>query len=99
MATEMQLFTLASLLRRGKALDGLSNAVSLLGLAIGLAPLLGAAAQPLSAVLCALLLLLGWSKSIGRCASPWMPNCSSAWRTTPNTWRCAPSISIKRSPG
>lgn len=59
MVTEMQLFTLASLLRRGKALDGLSSAVSLLGLAIGLAPLLGAVVQPLSAVLCALLLLLG----------------------------------------
>ena len=59
MVTEMQLFTLASLLRRGKALDGLSSAVTLLGLAIGLAPLLGAPAQPLSALFCALLLLLG----------------------------------------
>lgn len=59
MVTEMQLFTLASLLRRGKALDGLSSAVSLLGLAIGLAPLLGAVAQPLGALFCALLLLLG----------------------------------------
>lgn len=59
MATEMQLFTVASLLRRGKALDRLSSALTLLGLAIGLAPLLGAVAQPLSAVLCALLLLLG----------------------------------------
>ena len=59
MATEMQLFTLASLLRRGKELDRLSGAVTLLGLAIGLAPLLGTAAQPLIALFCALLVLLG----------------------------------------
>jgi hypothetical protein len=59
MATEMQLFTVASLLRRGKALDGLSSAVSLLGLAIGLAPLLGVTAQPFSALFCVLLVLLG----------------------------------------
>lgn len=55
----MQLFTVASLLRRGKALDRLSSALSLLGLAIGLAPLLGAVAQPLNALFCALLVLLG----------------------------------------
>lgn len=55
MATEMQLFTVASLLRRGKALDRLSSTLTLLGLAIGLAPLLGITAQPLSA----LLVLLG----------------------------------------
>jgi hypothetical protein len=59
MATEIQLFTVASLLRRGKALDGLSSAVSLLGLAIGLAPLLGVTAQPFSALFCVLLVLLG----------------------------------------
>ena len=59
MATEMQLFTVASLLRRGKALDRLSSALTLLGLAIGLAPLLGVTAQPLSALFCALLVLLG----------------------------------------
>lgn len=59
MATEMQLFTVASLLRRGKALDRLSSALTLLGLAIGLAPLLGVAAQLLSALFCALLVLLG----------------------------------------
>lgn len=59
MATEMQLFTVASLLRRGRAMDRLSSALTLFGLAIGLAPLLGATAQPLSAVFCALLVLLG----------------------------------------
>ncbi len=59
MATEMQLFTVASLLRRGKTLDRLSSAVTLFGLAIGLAPLLGVAAQPLGALFCALLVLLG----------------------------------------
>ena len=59
MATEMQLFTVASLLRRGRAMDRLSNALTLFGLAIGLAPLLGAPAQPLGAVFSALLVLLG----------------------------------------
>lgn len=59
MATEMQLFTLASLLRRGRALDQLSNALSLVALLIGLAPLLGIKAQPLTALFCALLLVLG----------------------------------------
>ena len=32
MATEMQLFTMASLLRRGRAMDRLSNALTLFGL-------------------------------------------------------------------
>ena len=59
MATEMQLFTVASLLRRGRALDQLSNALSLIALLIGLAPLLGIQAQPLTALFCALLLILG----------------------------------------
>jgi hypothetical protein len=59
MATEMQLFTVASLLRRGRALDRLSNGLTLLALLIGLAPLFGATAQPLSAVLCTSLVLLG----------------------------------------
>jgi hypothetical protein len=59
MATEMQLFTVASLLRRGKAMDRLSSALTLVALLLGLAPLLGATAQPLSAILCALLVLFG----------------------------------------
>jgi hypothetical protein len=59
MATEMQLFTVASLLRRGRALDQLSCALSLVALLIGLAPLLGVASQPLTALFCALLLILG----------------------------------------
>jgi phosphatidylglycerophosphate synthase len=59
MATEMQLFTVASLLRRGRALDHVSSALSLIALLIGLAPLLGVAAQPLTALFCALLLALG----------------------------------------
>lgn len=59
MATEMQLFTVASLLRRGRALDQCSSALSLIALLIGLAPLLGVAAQPLTALFCALLLALG----------------------------------------
>lgn len=59
MATEMQLFTVASLLRRGRAMDRFSNALTLFGLAIGLAPLLGAPALALGAVFSALLVLLG----------------------------------------
>ena len=35
MATEMQLFTVASLLRRGRALDQLSSTLSLVALLIG----------------------------------------------------------------
>ncbi|WP_394235901.1 hypothetical protein [Pseudomonas anguilliseptica] len=59
MATEMQLLTVASLLRRGRALDQLSSVLSLVALLIGLAPLLGIQAQPLTALFCALLLILG----------------------------------------
>nr|WP_298136271.1 hypothetical protein [uncultured Pseudomonas sp.] len=59
MATEMQLFTVASLLGRGRTLDRLSGSLTLFGLAIGLAPLLGATAQPLGALFCAALVLLG----------------------------------------
>lgn len=59
MATEMQLFTVASLLHRGKALDRLSSAITLLALLIGLAPLLGVTAQTFGALFCALLVLLG----------------------------------------
>lgn len=59
MAAEMHLQLLASLLRRGRALDGLSSGLTLLALLLGLAPLLGAAAAPLNAVLCASLLGLG----------------------------------------
>ncbi|MDM8348986.1 hypothetical protein P8H27_08730 [Pseudomonas sp. sp1636] len=59
MATEMQLQLMASLLRRGRTLDWLSAGLTLLALLIGLAPLLNTAAHPLSALLCALLVILG----------------------------------------
>lgn len=59
MATEMQLFTVASLLRRGRALDGLSCGLSATALLLGLAPLLGATTRPSTAILCVLLILLG----------------------------------------
>lgn len=62
MAAEMHLHLLASLLRRGRALDGLSSGLTLLALLIGLAPLLGAAAQPVNALFCALLVGLGLSE-------------------------------------
>ena len=62
MASEMQLTLVAGLLRRGRDLDLLSNALTLLALAYGLAPLLGAppsAASAASAVVCGLLVMLG----------------------------------------
>lgn len=59
MASEMQLALVAGLLRRGRGLDLLSNALSLLALAYGLAPLLGAPPSAASGVLCGLLVMLG----------------------------------------
>ena len=50
MASEMQLTLVAGLLRRGRGLDLLSNALTLLALAYGLAPLLGAPPSAASAV-------------------------------------------------
>jgi hypothetical protein len=59
MASEMQLALIAGLLRRGRGLDLLSNALTLLALAYGLAPLLGAPHSAASGVVCALLVMLG----------------------------------------
>lgn len=59
MTTAIQLQLVASLLRRGRTLDRLSNALTLLALAIGLAPLLGAASSLAVAAPCSLLVLLG----------------------------------------
>lgn len=59
MASEMQLTLVAALLRRGRGLDLLSNALTLLALAYGLAPLLGAPPSAASGVLCGLLVMLG----------------------------------------
>ncbi|MBB1518584.1 hypothetical protein [Aquipseudomonas guryensis] len=59
MATDMQLQLVASLLRRGRLLDQLSTGLTLLALALGLAPLLSGQVNPASAVLCGLLVLLG----------------------------------------
>ncbi|MDD0844841.1 hypothetical protein [Pseudomonas sp. Gutcm_11s] len=59
MASEMQLALVAGLLRRGRGLDLLSNALTLLALAYGLAPLLGAPPSAASGVLCGLLVMLG----------------------------------------
>lgn len=56
---QAELLLVAALLRRGRSLDHLSTALSLLALACGLAPLLGAAASPALAPVCALLLLTG----------------------------------------
>ena len=59
MASEMQLTLVAGLLRRGRGLDLLSNALTLLALAYGLAPLLGSPPSAASAVVCGLLVMLG----------------------------------------
>ena len=59
MASEMQLALIAGLLRRGRGLDLLSNALTLLALAYGLAPLLGAPPSAASGILCGLLVMLG----------------------------------------
>ncbi|MFV3289245.1 hypothetical protein ACNFBR_10935 [Pseudomonas sp. NY11955] len=55
----MNLRVVASLLGRGKQLERLSDGLSLLALAYGLAPLLGAPLQPLASLLCGVLLALG----------------------------------------
>lgn len=59
MASEMQLALVAGLLRRGRSLDLLSGAVTLLALACGLAPLLGAPPSLAGGLLCGLLVMLG----------------------------------------
>jgi hypothetical protein len=60
MASEMQLALVAGLLRRGRGLDLLSSAITLLALAYGLAPLLGTPHSAASSIiLCGLLVMLG----------------------------------------
>jgi hypothetical protein len=55
----MQLALVTGLLRRGRGLDLLSGALTLLALAYGLAPLLGAAHSPAASILCSLLVMFG----------------------------------------
>ncbi|CAM3755180.1 hypothetical protein CCOS865_04947 [Pseudomonas reidholzensis] len=55
----MNLHLVATLLGRGRQLERLSDGISLIALAYGLAPLLGAQLQPLASALCVLLLILG----------------------------------------
>ncbi|RCL22249.1 hypothetical protein C6A77_20810 [Pseudomonas sp. AFG_SD02_1510_Pfu_092] len=55
----MNLLVVASLLARGKQLERLSDGLTLLALAYGLAPLLGARLPALASLLCAVLLVLG----------------------------------------
>ncbi|MHC6227540.1 hypothetical protein ACYU03_22680 [Pseudomonas sp. X10] len=55
----MQLQLVANLLKRGRQLERLSDGISLLALAYGLAPLAGASPHLLASVLCALLLAVG----------------------------------------
>ncbi|MBV4489864.1 hypothetical protein [Pseudomonas oryzicola] len=55
----MSLLVVASLLGRGKQLERLSDGLTLLALAYGLAPLLNAPLQPLASLLCIVLVVLG----------------------------------------
>lgn len=55
----MNLQVVASLLGRGAQLERLSDGITLLALAYGLAPLLGAPLHPLASGLCVVLLVLG----------------------------------------
>ncbi|WP_411383735.1 hypothetical protein ACK3BK_03430 [Pseudomonas sp. L7] len=55
----MNLYLVATLLARGRQLERLSDALTLLAIAYGLAPLLGLHLHPLASVLCILLLILG----------------------------------------
>jgi len=55
----MNLIVVAGLLGRGKQLERLSDGITLLALAYGLAPLLGAPLQPLASLLSITLLVLG----------------------------------------
>ncbi|XXF08815.1 hypothetical protein J3Q00_00145 [Pseudomonas sp. D2-3] len=59
MGSEMQLQLVAGLLRRGKSLDRLSGALTLLALLIGLGPLLGFMALSTGAAVCIALLVCG----------------------------------------
>lgn len=59
MATDMQLHLVATLLRRGVAIDRLSGALTLLALVIGLAPLLGISTPAMAAPVSALLVVFG----------------------------------------
>ncbi len=59
MASEMHLRLIAAMLRRGKALDRVSSALSLLALVIGLGPLLGFMALSTGAAVCIALLACG----------------------------------------
>lgn len=59
MASEMHLRLIAAMLRRGKALDRASSALSLLALVIGLGPLLGFMALSTGAAVCIALLGCG----------------------------------------
>nr|WP_312971687.1 hypothetical protein [Pseudomonas sp.] len=59
MASEMQLQLVAGLLRRGKSLDRLSGALSVLALVVGLGPLLGFMALSTGAAVCIGMLVCG----------------------------------------
>lgn len=59
MSLEMQLHVVASLLRRGRALDNLSTGVTLLGLALGLSQLWINTVSPLLLILVAAIVLIG----------------------------------------
>jgi hypothetical protein len=55
----MRLALVAGLLRRGRGLDLLSSAITLLALAYGLAPLFGGTYSAAASILCSLLVMFG----------------------------------------
>lgn len=59
MSTDMQLYCVASLLRRGRSLDQFSTGLSLLGVAFGLAPWLQGLYNPWLLIIGCALLVLG----------------------------------------
>lgn len=70
MASDMQLHLLTAILQRGRPMDRASGILTLIGLAIGLAPLFGAATHPLGRSLALVLLLAGgiqkyWALRVG----------------------------------
>lgn len=90
MSNQTQLVLVASVLRRGRQVERVSDAISLLALAYGLAPLAGAPTHAAGGVLCALLLIAGllqkfWGMRIALDAELFAHLASQAEALAPNT--------------
>lgn len=91
MPNDMQLYNVASLLRRGQALDQLSTGLTLLGALYGLGQYLLASVTLGGLLLSIALVVLGLWKSTWRYASPSMPSCSNGWPMPRPPWSTAPA--------